>query len=603
MAFGMNLLNAISVQSYGRAIHIPLLIWTLVALYAVSLKALFPGISDSIRRIIGLGVIFGFFLHMYIALADLILALAKDHSFLSEYYFLYIKGISLAFTFGISLSAVLFIRRFSPAPSKRAVYYELSLFAPLFIAPLFFIGLAYPHLNRGYLVSIAVACLVPYLFLKDDLILFFKSAIKRAAAFLWRDRNLITFIFILSFTVRCLFAVNIIQKTELVKTNNFIMASDDGDVYDGIARDVAKDPEGMIGKRAKIWGEHFDYGYPIFLGLIYRIFGRNFYTATFIQSFLGSFLPVIIFLLGKVLFSKPTGALAAIAMALRFPPIFFSVILGHEALWVPFFAVFALALTLYYKGPKHRYRDIAIAGVALGVVCIFRGLYIYLIPFTLLWILLFWKNKTLSEKFTAIAIFMISISIVTASASIIFKSPFSLGSKGRISAISHDEHLFEQFRNLGNDRLAEIDVNFARDFSNSLKNVLKHPAKFLSIAAEIYPMRVIGYLEVYQYGFFDLIYLVNSAKWPNNFMSSLEFYFTLFFLYGLFLCLRRPDIIKSPIFIIITFSIIVSAIIFCHLQTRPRAVITPYIYLIGCYGLEKIVRHLQKLKSDDNGPR
>ena len=135
-------------------------------------------------------------------------------------------------------------------------------------------------------------------------------------------------------------------------------------------------------------------------------------------------------------------------------------------------------------------------------------------------------------------------------------------------------------------------MNFSRDLPGSFKNIAGHPAKFLAIAMKIYPLRVWAYLETYQFGFFDPVYLVNSAKWPNDFMPTLEFYFLLLFLYGIILSFRDEAVLKSPVFLILAFNIFVYSIVFANMAPRYKDVSTPYIYLIGSYGLVAILKNV-----------
>jgi hypothetical protein len=534
-------------------------------------------------------------------LGDLTRSLAHNHLFLSEYYFWYVKDVLFIFTFGISLLSVSWIRK-SEGGKHRQMFYKFAIFLPLFLAPiLVMIGL-FGFLDSSWLLLLILSYIIPYLFIRGRVFLLFLDGIKSSAVFLWKDRNFMIFIFIISLTVRCLFAVNIISKTVSIGgENGFILASDDGDTYDKCAQSIVKDSGSQIGKDIKIWGCHFDYAYAVFLAGLYKMFGRNFYAVTFIQSLLGAIIPVMVFLIGRLIFSKWAGILAAIAAALKSPVIFFSVVLGHEAVWVPFLVLFILGLSIYYKKNCGGVLWAAVSGIALGFVCIFRGLYLSLIPFTILWVVLFWRNKLSSERFRAAGLFAVSVFAVIISTAVIFRSPLSIGSENRIKILWGSEHLDRfsgGFRNMGNERLIKIGINFAEDLPGAVAKIAKNPAPFLNVAGQIYPLRVFAYLSVYQYGFFDPVYLVNSAKWHNNFMPTLEFYFMFFFIYGMIRCLTRLNILKSPVFIIFVYCIIVSAFIFSHVTIRQRAPLTPFIYLIGSYGLVMILRHLRILKDD-----
>ena len=143
--------------------------------------------------------------------------------------------------------------------------------------------------------------------------------------------------------------------------------------------------------------------------------------------------------------------------------------------------------------------------------------------------MLFWVKKRFFSRLTAMFVFLISVIIIMGAASVLFKSPYTAGDRSRVKAVWEGNHLRNQFANVSNERLMKLDLNFACYPKKAVFTILKHPLSFLITAIDIYPKRIIGYLSAYQFGFFDLVYLVNSAKVDNNFMPTLEFYFTIFF--------------------------------------------------------------------------
>lgn len=588
--------NAVFVTSVCRVIYIPIILWGTIGSYTilmhlVSFKS-FGGALDSIRK----GTMLGFVMHIYIMLFDLVASLIKDHSFISRYYFYYIILISLAVTCGISVASV-FSNKGLRKTTSRDNLYQAVFFSPLFALPLYAIGGLMTQPDKAPALLMTVSYLSPYLFMRGRLLPFVTKKVKFAFTFfINNDHNLIIGIFVLAFLARSFFAVNIINKTEGAMTNSFISASDDGDMYDEVGLKIIDGHDRGVGYKVKIWGGRYDDAYGVFLAAVYRVFGRNFYAVTLIQSFFGSLIPVIVFLLGKFIFSRPVGIFAALGMTMKGSMIFLSVVLGHEALWVPLLALFVLIAARYYSSDQGAHLYMIALGVTLGLICVFRGLFIYFIPFVFFWIIFFGRKKTTLKTFTALTIFIISLFIVIQVVSIIFETRLSLGEMGRISALWDSERLYGHFMELGNIRLKEIGIDYTRDISGSIRNIARDPFRFLAVAIKIYPMRMIAYLETFHFGFFDPIYLINSAKWPNSFMPTLEFYFTLFFIYGLILCLGRPYILKSPLFLIILFHIIVFSVIMSNMAPRYRDPITPYLYLIGSYGLVNLLRHLKILK-------
>jgi hypothetical protein len=211
--------------------------------------------------------------------------------------------------------------------------------------------------------------------------------------------------------------------------------------------------------------------------------------------------------------------------------------------------------------------------------------------------LLFWqKGITIQERMKSIAIIGITLFLIIFAVSTITGSGFSFGERGRIQTQWDVERLYEPFKGIGNERLGSIGVNFAKDLPGSIKNIFNNPFPFLKTALQIYPLRIIAYLESYQFGWFDPIYLINSANFPNYFMSNLEFYFTLFFIIGLSLCITKRKLMASPIFMILAFHVIIFALVFCNMAPRYKEASAPFIYLIGSFGFVEILKFLKILK-------
>jgi len=577
-----DMINSVFIRSVYRVIYIPLLFWAIVLLYSIAAHLTFFGAVKGIAETLKKGAALGFLANLYIALFDLVITLTRHHSFLSEYYFGYIKTILLVFTCGISFGAVFLIRRLKimnlPEESYRVLF-----FYPLFILPLYFmINFAVMLPRNLFAAALPVFYLLPYV-LKGRLPSVVTDKARHVFGFMKKDVNLLIFIFILAFLLRALFAVNIINKTEAEGAKGFVQASDDGISYDRTAVELAQDTGKGAKREIKIWGGNWDEAYAVFLAGLYRLFGRNFYVVTLIQAFFGAFIPVIVFLLGKLLFSRTEGIVAAIAMTLKSPIIFLSIVLGHEAVWFPLFMLFVLALSRYYKAKRRNYVNEISAGVAIGLVCVFRSIFLYFLPFMFLWILFFWKDKPVSDRIKAFLAVVIPAIAIMAAVLIIFNNNFNFGAKERLASLWESDRLYGSTR-IGNSRFTDMGVHFIKDMPGSVRAIGKEPLRFFGVLLKYYPLRIAAYLQAYQFGFFDPVYLINYAKYPNGFMPTLEFYFTLFFIYGLIRCLRQDRILKSPIFMVLVFHITIFALVFFVITPRYRDICTPFIYLIGAHG-------------------
>jgi len=594
------LLNIFYVRSMCRPIYVPLISWTLVLVYSVFIRLTFPKKSVDAAGTIRWAVILGFAVSIYSALFSLVVSLSKDHSFLSAYYLYYVIAVLAVLTLVLSFASASILSRIR-GDRRGARAYKYALLMPAFLLP-FYLAVFYADVvGKMIFVLLIGACFIPYIFIKTTVLSSVVNAFGKAARFIFKnDKNFIIFLFLLSFAFRAAFAVNIVYKTEAPGGGNFVLASDDGDTYDRVAREIVDGKRGAGFPKVEIWGGFWDEGYSLFLAAIYKIFGRNFYIVTILQSFIGAFLPVLVFLIGRTLFSRAVGIFASIGMSLRTPPIFLSAVLGHEALWLPLILLYALMLSFEYRSKVNNYIYIITAGTALGLVCIFRGLYLYFLPFSCLWILIFWCHKTIAQRLKTIAVLAAALLFITILTSVVFHSPISGGSKDRITSLWQlERNSLDHFNKVGNNRLIEIGVNLSMDVRGSLINIARDPVKFIRVCVEIYPARILGYLQFYQFGFFDPVYLINSARWNNDFMPTLEFYFTIFFISGLFFCINKRRVLTSPVFMVLAYNILVYSVIFYYMAPRHRDASLPFIYIIGAFGLVTILKRLDIL-SDGN---
>jgi len=595
------LMNSVSIPSACRKICIPAYFWFLVLLYSFAASIAYYGRSWKEWVRTSDTLIFGFALHIYILLYDLVISLSNTaQAPVSGVYLYYIKAILILATTAVSTFGARLIycllRKKSQDDRDHAVY-RFLFFLPIFLAPVYFLVTKMNITDRLLFAVLCLAYAAPFLYIRIPSLAIVYHIIRRLVSTLRDDRSFIIFIFILAFLIRCLFALNVIAKTESQKPGSFVTASDDGDVFDRKAVSVVENDFDLKKADIHIWNGRWEEAYSVFLALIYKIFGRNFYYACIIQAFLGSFLPVFIFLIGRIIFSGAVGRIAALAMCLKGPIIFLSIVFGHEAIWLPLLVLFVLFLTRLYNGMGRM--NAFWAGLTLGVIIVFRGLYIFMIPLLFLWVILFWGNRLSIPERLKSSVFMGLALWLVISVTSQLTGGFSLGDPGRRQTQWEVERLYEPFNGIGNKRLSAIGVNLTGDLTGSIVNICKQPIAFLRTAASIYPLRIIAYLEVYQFGFFDPIYLVNSANWPNNFMSNLEFYFTAIFIAGLLLCIKRREIISSPIFIVLAFHLTVHALIFCNMAPRYKDSSSPFIYIIGSFGLVEVLKRLKIIKAKE----
>ncbi len=115
-------------------------------------------------------------------------------------------------------------------------------------------------------------------------------------------------------------------------------------------------------------------GYPIFLAGIYSIFGTNPYYIVWIQIGLASFMPVLVFFLGKKIFHQNKGARYAALMTAIHPAFFiFPCLIMTETLFV-FVFTFFLCMFIYSLETSFKPTIPFLTGILLGIISLIRPL-------------------------------------------------------------------------------------------------------------------------------------------------------------------------------------------------------------------------------------
>jgi hypothetical protein len=577
---------SIYIPSTYRVIYVPLYFWLLCAAYlfithALFLKGVLPLVSYLKKGAIPL-----FALHLYILLGNLIIKLSDDRGELAGAYLLYIAAVFLISTAALTFFAV---KRIAPF-EKNHVFEPMAYFPFLAAVSYFFL---FNMMSGRHALGAATG-----LFAGLGALSAF-ARFEGLCSFIGRaysdDLKLVVFIFLVAFCARALFGINLVYKTTHGPQgyNGYLYASDDGDAYDGIANRILKDPSVLKRGEVEIWG-NWDGFYGVLLGGFYRIFGRNFYIAVCAQAIFGALIPASIFLMGKMLFSRMAGFIAAVFLSLKGGIIIFSSYMGHEAVWLPLLYVFLSLLTYYFKEPARSgiFRDAAM-GATLGLVVLFRSMYLYFLPFLIFWETVFFRNIKIVKKMAHLVVIVSLSAAVVLAAFLFLHNTFKPMNSEKAQYLWHSSRLSPPFQYLGNERFEAMGINFFGDPKGSFNAICRNPFKFAILAAKIYPLRIVAYLETFQFGYFDPIYMVNPAKTANAFASTVEFYFTLFFLIGVAMCLFKRGVLSSPIFLVLVFHVLFYGFILAHPSPRLKETSAPIVYLIGSVGACGLFRYLK----------
>ncbi len=131
--------------------------------------------------------------------------------------------------------------------------------------------------------------------------------------------------------------------------------------------------------------------YPYFLAAVYKMFGHNYVMARLIQFLIGSLSCVLIYLLGKSIFSRRTGIIAGVVASLYGVLIYF-----EGELLIPVLPVFLdllVILCLFWAKGKPSYSRWVLCGALLGLSALARPNILLVGAAFFVWLILRSRNE------------------------------------------------------------------------------------------------------------------------------------------------------------------------------------------------------------------
>jgi tetratricopeptide (TPR) repeat protein len=193
---------------------------------------------------------------------------------------------------------------------------------------------------------------------------------KKELYFLWG-------IFILSFILRLIYLL------QIKSSPHFYLPTMDPLYHDLWAQSIARG--NWIGDQVFFRAPF----YPYFLGILYKLFGHNYFIPRLFQHLIGSFSVILIYFLSRKLFNRRVACLSAFFAAIYGIFIYYEDELLLDFLLVFFGVLLILLLHRAEENPKNS-RFFA-AGLVSGLFAITRPNILIFIPFVLLWIFLLLK--------------------------------------------------------------------------------------------------------------------------------------------------------------------------------------------------------------------
>ncbi|MFC1674306.1 glycosyltransferase family 39 protein [Candidatus Omnitrophota bacterium] len=407
-----------------------------------------------------------------------------------------------------------------------------------------------------------------------------------------KELFLVILVFILAFGIRLGWGARVVSLTG----DNFYAASDDGITYGPRAEDWVR------GIDHSPLGTYSGFGYWVFLGLVYRIFGNpNYYAAIFIQAILGGMVAVLIYYIAKCISNPPVAATSAFLVALNMNNIFSSIVIGMEALFIPLMLLSLFLLIKYINNGKIRYlRYPFLIGVLLGVTTIVRTEPLFFFIVIVLCFLVFKKNRlSFRQSLKVVAFFCLGFFVILISFSArnyLKEEKFDF--KSQSSSIG--------FTLVSSDGVKETrilsDMGFNPfadgNFGNSLDVFVKHPLRVCSFLAKGITKKGFNYLFVPNFGEMDFLTLLNSSGVGPSYRFPLycKFYIYLFILIGLAILVldKRFLLEKSILFGYMGYTVLIYAIIWAN-NARYRAVLEPLFIILFSSAVYFLITRFRKM--------
>ncbi len=571
-----------------RKMNIPVVAWALIGLYTAVIYYFKRRVKDN-SHFLAYSVAFGWSTLQYLLYLGIFKVVFGSP--LGKVYILYIAFLFMAVTFLISFWGLYIIRSMksgSSNPFLKPYFFSVAVF-PIW-------ALIYLFYSKLYLVGIMAAFAICLSF-----IAFRAGFMPRLTGFLRRmhsdKRKFIVFLFVLSFMFRFAFAVNVILKTEsAIPKLGYPSGSDDGPTYDTQGKMLAHD-FGTLFRNGMITPSSWEPGYGIFLGIVYKLFGHNYFVVGFLQAILGALLVLFCFGIARRVFDYKTAIISSYLIALNQNLIFIFGTLHVEAVYI-FLIYLSLWLLIAVVDIKRPWIALFIAGLMLGLAVITRGVILLFPVFILLWMLgkSFRGSKVYSSPYKAFGTFFLGLMVIIITMCYINYlnvGKFILTSKGDayLHASNTTDYHFNEKVSPGNILFVKRGIDFLKPAELS-KQIISHPGFFIKTYFEVVPVRVRNFFLWHPHGYFDPITLYLDS---NPFMETMLFYSILMALIGVILILRKPFIDRIFLLsLILYYSLLHSSVGFVE-TVRYRTPVVPVLIMLVSYaiarGLSKIEGH------------
>lgn len=278
------------------------------------------------------------------------------------------------------------------------------------------------------------------------------------------------------------------------------------------------------------WNRDIALGYIIFLGLIYKTAGVNFYVVGVVQALIAACSVLLLYGIGKRLFDDQIGMIAAALLALNGPFLNIFSTLSTEGPYT-FTILLMLWSLLRYKGQlgtSAGKRWLILAAVSFTSAELIKPQTLFFIVPLFLWLWFIKKRQERKQQWKAIALFLL--------ATILFMTPFAVYDvlvNGQFTIISAGGA--RAFTNAMGRELNKAGVNpYQLGIRGYVEKIVKEPGEVMGIFNSFIPKFFLRFLFSDWFGAFDLILIHRHTL----FADQLRFYAYVAILIGAYLTWR-----------------------------------------------------------------
>lgn len=191
-----------------------------------------------------------------------------------------------------------------------------------------------------------------------------------------RMKKKIVTLFVFAVVIRLPFFVMVIVNPDAPYTSH------DSFRYDYIGRNlISNNSYSMYLERPEVKDPVRTPGYPLFLSAVYAVFPNKSIFVALIQLFIDCAIVLLIFGMGRVLFSETVGLVAGFLYGLNFHQALFTTQILSEILFTLFLASFVFLFVIFLKQGKSY--SLLWSGILLGVSILIRpiALFLPILPF------------------------------------------------------------------------------------------------------------------------------------------------------------------------------------------------------------------------------